>query len=114
RSERNLIRVIVKLNITADLAVPTLVELLIDEQSLVEKRRRSSGRPNHFTGACEWTIRCDHCDVRSRQNVLGRAQFETRDVSIVSFERMCVSFVEAVEANVVVEEEARIVGENVL
>src|SRR5436190_16186897 len=96
----------VELNICADLAVPSLVEILIGKQSLMEEIRRSSGGPDNVAGARERAVGCYDRDVRIRKNVLTCAQLKAGEVDAVWLERLDIFFVEAVETNVVVEEKA--------
>src|ERR1043166_6930624 len=104
----------INLNVRAGLATPFFVERLIHQKALMKQVRGSAGCAHDFADARERTIRLDDCDIWRRENVLAGAQLETRYVSAVLTERSRVTFVEAVEAKIVVKQEPRVVGKNTL
>src|SRR5215203_4777115 len=80
----------------------------------MEESCGSTSRSHDFACAREWAVWSYDRDVWSRENVLAGAELNTRKISAVRLERSDIFFVEAVEAEIVVEEEPGIVGEDVL
>ncbi len=103
----------IQLNVTTKLAVPLFIKRLIREHTLVEESRRSSCRTDNLTRASKRTVGRDHGHVRSGKNVLTGAELKTAEICTVRFERRHVFLVEAVKAQVVVEQETRVIGKDI-
>src|SRR5436309_13587607 len=93
RSQLDLIRIAIELNVAAELAAPTVIEFLIHQQALMKQTRPASGRSENRAGLRQGTAGSNDRDIWVAQDVLARAQFDTRNSQAVSLERNRVFFI---------------------
>src|SRR5205807_6167826 len=80
----------------------------------MEKVRTAAGRSDNRPGLRQRTAAGDNRDVRVAEDVLPGAELQTRNFQAIIFEREGVLLIEAVESNIVVKQESRVVGKDFL
>src|SRR5882724_7751124 len=79
RSQLDLIRIAIQLNVAAELAAPAVVEFLIYQQALMKEIRISSGRSDDCPGLGQRTAGGHDRDVWVAEDVLPGSQLQTRN-----------------------------------
>src|ERR1051326_9438636 len=91
---------------------PAIVEFLMHQPTLVKQFCGAAGRADFVAGQSQRTA-CRHDrDVWITEDVLPRAQSQTRRFQSIVVKGPDVLFIKTIEANVVVEQEARVVRKN--
>ena len=80
----------------------------------MEKVRTAAGRSDNCPGLRQRTAAGDNRDVRVAEDVLPGAELQIRNFQAIIFEREGVLLIEAVESNIVVKQESRVVGKDFL
>src|SRR6266480_4472998 len=86
RSQLDLIRIAIQLNVAAELAAPAVVEFLIYQQALMKEIRIASGRSNNRSGLGQRTAGGHDRDVWVAEDVLPGTQLQTRNLEAVVLE----------------------------
>src|SRR2546425_7899348 len=105
RSELNLVRFAKHLNVATQLVCPVLARLEGQHQALMKQIRRTAYFSNLIARNGERAACCDDCNIWIAEPILTGAQFDLRRTLVA--ERQDEFLVEAVEPEVIIEQEAR-------